>query len=72
MVSLTGWPTLSICGAAALPKKLPGAHVLCARGSACAQQMQFREGDLGKQEPSDVCEVRCARRVTTRGSRARV
>ena len=72
MVSLTGWPTLSVCGAAALPKKLPGAHVLCARGSACAQQMQFREGNLGKQEPSDVCEVRCARRVTTRGSQARV
>lgn len=68
---LTGWPTPSVCGAAALPEKLLEAHaVLRARGSARAQQMQFREGDLGKQEPSDVCEVRCARHVTTRRSQA--
>lgn len=68
---LTGWPTPSVCGAAALPEKLPEAHaVLRARGSARAQQMQFREGDLGKQEPSDVCEVRCTKRVTTRRSQA--
>ena len=57
------------CGAAARPEKLLAAHaVLCAQGSARAQQMPFRKGDLGK--PSDVCEVRCARRVRTRRGQA--
>ena len=57
------------CGAAAWPEKQPAAHaVLCAQGSARAQQMPFRKGDLGK--PSDVCEVRCARHVRTRRGQA--
>lgn len=51
MVSLTGWPTLSVCGAAALPEKLLGVHILCAWGSHVLSRCGSGRGTWGSKSP---------------------